>query len=67
MAAGKTGAVPDVTVGHIQSVQCVSQEVVAAKHNRCWREIMERITKYGNEKRSVKILEREKEKTLRTM
>ena len=41
MAAGKTGAVPDETVGHIQSVQCVSQEeVVTAAHNQCWREIM---------------------------
>jgi ribonuclease HI len=67
-AAGKTGAVPDETVGHIQSVQCVSQEeVVTAAHNRCWREIMEGITKYGSEKRSIKILECEKEKTLRTL
>ena len=34
MSAGKTGVVPDETVGHIQSVQCVSQEeVVTAAHN----------------------------------
>ena len=31
MAAGKTGAVPDETVGHIQSVQCVSQEEVVPR------------------------------------
>ena len=52
MAASKTGAGPDETVGHIQSVQCVSKEdVVTAAHNRCWREIMGGITKHGSVKR----------------
>ena len=68
MAAGKTGVVPDETVGHIQSVQCVSQEeVVTAAHNRCWREIMGGITKHGSAKRSIEILERDKEQTLKTL
>ena len=55
------------TVGHIQSVQCVSQEeVVTAAHNRCWREIMPGgITKHGSAKRSIEILERDKEQTLK--
>jgi hypothetical protein len=62
VAAGKIGAVPDETVGHIQSVQCVSQEeVVTAAHNQRWREIMEGITKHGSVKRSIEILERDKE------
>ena len=61
MAAGKTGAVPDETVGHIQSVRCVSQEkVVTVAQNQCWREIMEGITKHGSAKRSNEILERDK-------
>ena len=64
MAAGKTGAVLDETVDHIQSVQCVSQEdVVTAAVNWCWREIMEGITKHGSVKRSIEILERDKEQT----
>jgi hypothetical protein len=68
MAAGNTGAVPDETVGHIQSVQCVSQErVVTAAHNRCWREIMGGITKHGSAKRSIEILERDKKQTLKTL
>ena len=68
MVAGKTGVVPDETVGHIQSVQCVSQEeVVTAAHNRCWREIMGGITKHGSAKRSIEILERDKEQTLKTL
>ena len=70
MAAGKTGAVPDETVGHIQSVQSVSQEeVVTAAHNQCWREIMGGITKHGsaNSERSIEILERDKEQTLKTL
>jgi hypothetical protein len=65
MAAGKTGAVPDETVGHIQSVLCVSQgDVVTATHNQCWREIMEGITKHGSAKRSIEILERDKDPCL---
>ena len=68
MAAGKTGAVPDETVGHIQSMQCVSQEeVVTAAHNQCWQEIMGGITKHGSAKRSIEILERDKEQTLKTL
>ena len=68
MASGKTSAVPDETVGHIQSVQCASQEeVVTAAHNQCWREIMEGITKHGSVKRSIEILERDKEQTLKTL
>jgi hypothetical protein len=68
MSAGKIGTVPDETVGHIQSVQCVSQEeAVTAAHNQCWREIMEGITKHGSVKRSIKILERDKEQTLKTL
>ena len=64
----KTGAVPDETVGHIQSVQCVSQEeVVTAAHNQCWREIMRGITKHGSAKRSIEIFERDKEQTLKTL
>jgi hypothetical protein len=68
MSVGNTGAVPDETVGHIQSVQCVSQErVVTAAHNRCWREIMGGITKHGSAKRSIEILERDKKQTLKTL
>ena len=65
MEAGKTGAVPDETVGHIQSILCVSQgDVVTATHNQCWREIMEGITKHGSAKRSIEILERDKDPCL---
>ena len=68
MTTGNTGTVPDETVGHIQSVQCVSQEeVVTAAHNQRWREIMEGITKHGSVKRSIEILERDKEQTLKTL
>ena len=68
MAAGKTGAVPDETVGHIQSVQCVNkEEVVTAAHNLCWREIMGGITKHGSAERSNEILQRNKEQTLKTL
>ena len=68
MAAGKTGAVPDETVGRIQRVQCARQEeVVTAAHNLCWREIMEGITKHGSAKRSIEILERDNAQTLKTL
>ena len=68
MAVGKTGAVPDETVGHMQSVQCVSQEeVVTAAHNWCCREIMGGITKHQSAKWSIEILERDKEQTLKTL
>ena len=40
---------------------------VTAAHNQCWREIMGGITKHGSAKRSIKILERDKEQTLKTL
>ena len=43
------------------------EEVVTAAHNRCWREIMGGITKHGSAKRSIEILERDEEQTLKTL
>jgi hypothetical protein len=40
---------------------------VTAAHNRCWREIMGGITKHGSAKRSIEILEHDKEQTLKTL
>ena len=56
------------TVGHIQSVQCVSQvEAVTAAHNQCWNEIMDGIVKHGSEKRDLKQITCGKEKKIRTI
>ena len=56
-------------VGHIQSVQCVSQveAVTAAAHNQCWNEIMDCIVKHGSEKRDLKPITCGKEKTFQTL
>jgi L-rhamnose mutarotase len=51
-----------------RTVRTVSQEeVVTAVHNQCWQEIMEGITKHGSAKRSIEILERDKEQMLKTL
>ena len=51
-----------------RTVRTVSQEeVVTAAHNQCCREIMGGITKHGIAKRRIKILERDKEQTLKTL
>ena len=55
-------------VGHIQSVQCVSQvEAMMAAHNQCWHEIMDCIVKHGSEKRDLKLITCGKEKTFQTL
>jgi hypothetical protein len=59
---------PEETVAHIQSAGCTAQRKrVIGAHNKCWKYLLCAITKHGEAKRDLELIEDDKDRQMESL